>query len=103
MNTAVMRAPLHTHLFSCLHSCLTLLFPLLSSSSSPSPVCELQAGFNLNRVQAAGDVVLGGSFPVHSVPVFPQLSFASGQQEPACYGWVSPQCKGKPENGILFF
>ena len=80
-SAVMMRASLYVYL---------LLFSSFSPSSpSPSSSCQTQAQFGLSRMYKTGDIVLGGVFPVHLVAVYPELSFTSKPQYPACTRWVS--------------
>ena len=80
-----MSSSLDTHLLSYMYLTL-ILFCSFSALSSSSSSCELQAPFRLNRFYKAGELVLGGLFPVHFSSVFPEQSFTSQQKEPSCYG-----------------
>ncbi|XP_076002403.1 extracellular calcium-sensing receptor-like [Genypterus blacodes] len=59
--------------------------PTLSSSISSS--CQLQGQFKLNGMHKAGDVVLGGLFPVQFMSAFSELLFISKPEDPTCHGF----------------
>lgn len=86
----VMRALLNTNVILLL---LNSYFPSAASSPLYSSSCQLQGRFNLNGMHKAGDVILGGLFQIHFGLTYPDLSFNSEPQQPACYGWVFPQRK----------
>ena len=83
-----MRSSLHidTHLLSYLYLTLILFSALSSSPSSSSSSCESQAPFDLNRFSKAGDVILGGLFPINFEYFQPELHFTSKPKPLHCYG-----------------
>ena len=80
-----MRASLDidTHLLSYLYFNLILFSSF--SASSPSSSCESQAPFDLNGFYKAGDVVLGGFFPINFNFELPELHFTSKPRRPICH------------------
>ena len=77
-----MRAELGSYLYLAL-----MQFSKLSVlSSSPSSTCELQAMFNLSRINQDGHFVIGGMYDIHSFSDPPELTFTSKLQTPSCYG-----------------
>ena len=80
----VMRVSPDTHQLSYLNLTLILFSSFSALSSSSSPSCELQVPFILNRFHKAGDVVLGGLFPIHTVYIPPEVNFTSKKLHPNC-------------------
>ncbi|XP_076002469.1 extracellular calcium-sensing receptor-like [Genypterus blacodes] len=75
-------------MWAVFHISMLLCYYVSSALSSfVSSSCQLQGQFELNGMHMAGDIVLGGLFPIQYISVFSGFSFTSEPPDPTCHGF----------------